>query len=295
MKCGETVHGVWMDARRYYDALTVSEYTAMLFWQNYAETDISTEEASPEPRSWVPSKIENAIRTECPASTQAEGPATHHSILLAVTGLNVATREPTSPIEGFPEVVQPRKDRERTDAYFPLRRDAGNAGKEDRNRGRNKSFETRSCTQSAPEAPTGGDSTAAQEPPERIRSDHRGAAYGSASNVRGDRLGVYGGNATRGEATHQRTVRSKPGKGANMTRRIVIATLHLYQRTLSPDHGWFRSRHPYGYCRFWPTCSQYAIETVERHGVVSGSMKAFWRLLRCNPFSRGGIDPVQET
>jgi hypothetical protein len=46
-------------------------------------------------------------------------------------------------------------------------------------------------------------------------------------------------------------------------------------------------------CRFYPSCSEYAIGAVERHGVLRGGIKSIWRLIRCNPFSRGGYDPVQ--
>lgn len=45
-------------------------------------------------------------------------------------------------------------------------------------------------------------------------------------------------------------------------------------------------------CRFIPTCSDYAAEAVDRHGVVRGAGMALWRLLRCHPFGKGGYDPV---
>ena len=45
-------------------------------------------------------------------------------------------------------------------------------------------------------------------------------------------------------------------------------------------------------CRFTPTCSQYAIEAIEVHGAFKGSMLSIWRILRCNPFCKGGYDPV---
>ncbi len=45
-------------------------------------------------------------------------------------------------------------------------------------------------------------------------------------------------------------------------------------------------------CRYVPSCSEYAMEAVERYGVVRGSIMAIWRLLRCHPFSKGGLDPV---
>jgi uncharacterized protein len=50
-----------------------------------------------------------------------------------------------------------------------------------------------------------------------------------------------------------------------------------------------------GACRFQPSCSEYAAGAFERHGAVLGSGLVIWRLLRCNPFSRGGFDPVPGT
>ncbi len=57
----------------------------------------------------------------------------------------------------------------------------------------------------------------------------------------------------------------------------------------------YRLIHPYffsGVCRFTPTCSAYAIEAVETHGILKGAALASYRILRCNPFCRGGYDPV---
>ena len=70
-----------------------------------------------------------------------------------------------------------------------------------------------------------------------------------------------------------------------MLKRIVLAPVRLYRWLLSPLK-------PVPTCRFLPTCSEYAIEAVERRGVVVGSLKTVWRLLRCHPFCRGGYDPV---
>ena len=66
----------------------------------------------------------------------------------------------------------------------------------------------------------------------------------------------------------------------------IVATLPLrfYRRFLSP------LKPPM--CRFSPTCSQYAIEAIERHGIFRGSFYATWRILRCHPFCEGGYDPV---
>ena len=64
----------------------------------------------------------------------------------------------------------------------------------------------------------------------------------------------------------------------------LIGLIRLYQRTIS-------ARTPPA-CRFSPTCSAYAIEALERYGVVLGTGLALWRILRCNPLCRGGYDPV---
>jgi len=65
-------------------------------------------------------------------------------------------------------------------------------------------------------------------------------------------------------------------------RTIVVLPLRLYQRLVSPLFP--------ATCKYHPSCSQYAIDAVRRHGVLKGSLKAAWRLLRCNPWSRGGVD-----
>lgn len=70
-----------------------------------------------------------------------------------------------------------------------------------------------------------------------------------------------------------------------MLKRIATAPVRFYRRFLSP-----LKRRPT--CRFVPTCSEYAIEAIERRGVVRGGLLAVWRLLRCNPLFRGGFDPV---
>ena len=73
---------------------------------------------------------------------------------------------------------------------------------------------------------------------------------------------------------------------------ILITIIKLYQKTLSPDHGLFKARWPLGYCRYHPTCSQYATEAITMNGSVRGSWQAGKRILRCNPFANPGVDPV---
>jgi len=66
--------------------------------------------------------------------------------------------------------------------------------------------------------------------------------------------------------------------------RIVQAPIVLYQRVISPA---LPRR-----CKYEPTCSAYAVDAVRSYGALRGSVLALWRLLRCNPFSDGGLDPV---
>ncbi|MEA3638385.1 MAG: membrane protein insertion efficiency factor YidD [Lamprobacter sp.] len=66
--------------------------------------------------------------------------------------------------------------------------------------------------------------------------------------------------------------------------RLVRGLIRAYQWVLSPVLG--------NHCRFYPTCSQYAIEAVEHHGVLRGGWLGIRRLLRCHPWHPGGVDPV---
>lgn len=70
----------------------------------------------------------------------------------------------------------------------------------------------------------------------------------------------------------------------------ILTAIRLYQRTLSPDTGWFRARHPYGYCRFYPTCSEYAHQAIGRYGLFRGTGLSLLRIVRCNPWHQPGID-----
>ncbi|MBN1912490.1 MAG: membrane protein insertion efficiency factor YidD [Pirellulales bacterium] len=65
--------------------------------------------------------------------------------------------------------------------------------------------------------------------------------------------------------------------------RVVIGLIRLYQRWISPMLG--------PHCRFEPTCSEYFILAVRKYGLVRGSARGVWRILRCHPWSRGGDDP----
>lgn len=76
---------------------------------------------------------------------------------------------------------------------------------------------------------------------------------------------------------------------------LVVRIVRLYQKYLSPDHSvWARAMNRPPYCKHIPSCSEYMIEAVEKKGVTAGVLKGVWRILRCNPWSRGGYDPVDK-
>jgi putative membrane protein insertion efficiency factor len=66
--------------------------------------------------------------------------------------------------------------------------------------------------------------------------------------------------------------------------RIFVFLIKGYQKLLSPIFP--------PSCRFYPTCSEYAIQAIEKYGIFKGGIKAVLRIIRCNPFNKGGFDPV---
>lgn len=70
----------------------------------------------------------------------------------------------------------------------------------------------------------------------------------------------------------------------NIFSRLLIAPIRFYQKRISPLHP--------PVCRFTPTCSQYAVEAITKHGPIKGLALAIWRILRCNPWGGSGYDPV---
>lgn len=73
----------------------------------------------------------------------------------------------------------------------------------------------------------------------------------------------------------------------------VLMAIRLYQKTISPDHGFFKIFYPRGFCKFNPSCSQYGYDAIEKYGVIKGSFMAIHRIIRCQPWSKGGNDPVK--
>ena len=69
-------------------------------------------------------------------------------------------------------------------------------------------------------------------------------------------------------------------------KKLLLKLIRFYQKRISPLTP--------PACKYYPTCSQYAFEAIETFGVFKGSALAVWRFLRCNPFSKGGYDPVPQ-
>jgi putative membrane protein insertion efficiency factor len=68
-------------------------------------------------------------------------------------------------------------------------------------------------------------------------------------------------------------------------RKMFVEPIKIYRRFVSPMLP--------PSCRYWPSCSEYALQAIQKHGVLKGGLLGAWRVIRCNPWSRGGIDPVR--
>ncbi len=79
----------------------------------------------------------------------------------------------------------------------------------------------------------------------------------------------------------------------DIPKKVVVMLIVFYQKTLSFDHSPLKVFYPHGFCRFVPTCSQYGKEAIEKHGVIKGGLLTTWRVVRCNPWNKGGYDPVK--
>lgn len=78
---------------------------------------------------------------------------------------------------------------------------------------------------------------------------------------------------------------AEPGRVRLVARAAVVAPIQLYRRLISP----LIPRR----CKYEPTCSRYAEQAIREYGILRGALLAAWRLLRCNPWSHGGFDPVE--
>ncbi len=67
-----------------------------------------------------------------------------------------------------------------------------------------------------------------------------------------------------------------------MIKKIILKLIHLYQKCLSFSKA----------CRFSPSCSEYTYQVIEKYGIISGGLKGLRRIIKCNPWNKGGFDPV---
>ncbi len=68
-------------------------------------------------------------------------------------------------------------------------------------------------------------------------------------------------------------------------RKFAVGPIKMYRRFVSPMLP--------PSCRYWPSCSEYMLQAIQKHGVLKGGLLGAWRIIRCNPWSKGGIDPVR--
>ncbi|HEY4823976.1 MAG TPA: membrane protein insertion efficiency factor YidD [Solirubrobacteraceae bacterium] len=87
------------------------------------------------------------------------------------------------------------------------------------------------------------------------------------------------------EETEHPTEHAVPSRAAGALRALATAPIVVYQRFVSPA---IPRR-----CKYEPTCSRYAVDAIKEYGILRGAVLAAWRLLRCNPWSYGGYDPVE--
>ena len=69
-------------------------------------------------------------------------------------------------------------------------------------------------------------------------------------------------------------------------KKLLLGLIRFYRTSISP--------HTKPKCKYYPTCSQYTYEAIETYGALKGALMGMWRILRCNPWSKGGYDPVPE-
>ena len=88
------------------------------------------------------------------------------------------------------------------------------------------------------------------------------------------------------ESNPEQSLRSLPFNLRTLARWPLLVLIRFYQLTLARAV-------PANTCRFYPTCSHYGYQAIYKYGAIKGGLMAVWRILRCNPFNPGGIDPVR--
>lgn len=74
---------------------------------------------------------------------------------------------------------------------------------------------------------------------------------------------------------------------------IIMFFIKIYQRLFSFDHAFWADSNKFRICRFYPSCSEYSFQSYKKYGTIKGTFLTIMRIFRCNPFSKGGYDPVK--
>ncbi len=80
----------------------------------------------------------------------------------------------------------------------------------------------------------------------------------------------------------------------NIPKKVVLFLIRIYQKTLSFDHSFWARPDLVRVCVFYPSCSEYTYQAIDKFGLLRGGLLGAWRVVRCNPFSKGGVDEVPE-
>lgn len=72
---------------------------------------------------------------------------------------------------------------------------------------------------------------------------------------------------------------------SKILRKCEVKMIEFYQKYISPGLG--------NHCKFYPTCSEYAKQAIDKYGIIKGNILAIYRIIRCNPFSHGGVDKLK--
>jgi len=78
----------------------------------------------------------------------------------------------------------------------------------------------------------------------------------------------------------------------DLPKQLSIGLINLYQLLLSPDHSWLKAKFPHGYCKFYPSCSQYSKEAIIKFGFFKGWYLGAKRIVRCHPWAEPKVDLI---
>lgn len=79
-----------------------------------------------------------------------------------------------------------------------------------------------------------------------------------------------------------------------MFKKLLLIFIRIYQKTLSTDHGLLGKILGERWCRFYPSCSEYSYQAIDRFGIMRGISLSLKRVIRCHPWNKGGINPIPD-